>query len=123
MMREGLPPLQPHSNLLGVLTNSGLVGFLPFLAFFLGYARWLFHHWGKSRDRTLRIYAAGGLAAVAGLHAQGLFIGNMGWFLLWAMTGIPICCLLARGNSETESKTAPSSAKRRANWRFELSAS
>ncbi len=105
MAREGMPPLQPHSNLLSVLTNSGLMGFCPFLFFFLGYVRWLFHHWGKVKDRTLKIYAAGGVAAVAGLHAQGLFIGNMGWFLLWAITGIPICSLLARGDPKPNAES------------------
>jgi O-antigen ligase len=85
----------PHSNLLSVLTVSGLVGFVPLLCFILGYARFLFRYWPKLKDRTLKLYAAGAIAAVAGIHAQGMFICNMGWFSLWAMTAIPICALLA----------------------------
>jgi len=108
-----------------VLTNSGLVGFVPFLLFILNYARFFFHHWPKLRDRALKIYAAGAVAAVLGLHAQGLFIGNMGWFSLWAMTAIPICAALAKEDPIPEAVTANYAANRvwrRADCQSEVSA-
>jgi O-antigen ligase len=106
MVREIDAPLQPHSNLLSVLTYSGLLGFVPFLCFILNYARFFFQRWGKVKDRTLKLYAAGAVAAVVGLHVQGLFIGNMGWFLLWAMTAVSICSLLAREERMADAATA-----------------
>jgi hypothetical protein len=43
----------------------------------------------------LRTYAIGVWAGLVGFQVQGLFITNMGWFLMWAMAAIPLCCALA----------------------------
>lgn len=115
----------PHSNLLSVLTYSGLVGFLTLLCFTLNYARFLFHHWERVKDRTLKLYAAGAVAALVGFHVQGLFIGNMGWFPIWAMTAIPICAVLANQHGMPDSATTHYAANpvwRRLDCRSEVSA-
>ena len=85
----------PHSNILSAGISGGLIGLCAF--FWLSYPvcplctprAW------KMRSTPLLYYALGTYAGTVGFQVQGLFIANFGWFLMWAVAAIPICCILA----------------------------
>jgi len=84
----------PHSNVLSVVVDSGLVGLASLLWLVWSYV--VFVHRGIFRmaGTPLKTYAIGAYAGLIGFQVQGLFISNMGWFLIWAMAAVPLCCVL-----------------------------
>lgn len=93
MQDEVGQPLIPHSNLLDVITASGMVGLLFFVVFAFLYVRFVVKGLRALARSPLRVYAVGALSALAGLQAQGLFISNMGWSLMWLTAAIPVACI------------------------------
>jgi O-antigen ligase len=87
----------PHSNVLSVVVDSGLVGLASLLWLVWSYV--VFVHRGIFRmaGTPLKTYAIGAYAGLIGFQVQGLFISNMGWFLVWAMAAVPLCCVLVHG--------------------------
>jgi O-antigen ligase len=94
-------PLGPHSNLLSVGVNSGLIGLAALLWLMYRYVHYVHAGLKTIESQSLRYYALGAYAGAVGFQVQGLFITNFGWFPMWATAAIPLCCILAdRGYSK-----------------------
>jgi hypothetical protein len=93
-------PLEPHSNLLAVAINSGMVGLGAFLWLGVRYVRFVRRGFTAMRQSPLRYYALGSYAGLLGFLVQGLLVSNMGWFMMWAMAAIPPCCILAQRDTD-----------------------
>ncbi len=87
--------LGPHSNLLSVGVNAGLLGLAAFLWLMYRYVRYVHSGLRTIQSQSLRYYALGAYTGIIGFQVQGLFITNFGWFLMWATAAIPLCCILA----------------------------
>lgn len=91
-------PYGPHSNILSAGVNGGIVGLVAFLWLIYRYCRCVHSGLKSMRSHHLRYYALGTYAGVIGFQVQGLFMTNFGWFLIWAVAAIPMCCILADGD-------------------------
>jgi O-Antigen ligase len=96
--REIRVPQGPHSNVLSVLMNAGMVGLALLAWLLIRYFRLLRARLTQARWSPLKAYAIGAVAGLVGLQVQGLFIANMGWFLMWATAALPLCCLKLQGD-------------------------
>jgi len=90
----------PHSNVLAVATNAGLIGLAVMLWMVVRYARFVHRGFGSMAVSPLRYYALGSYAGLVGFLVQGLFIANMGWFLMWAIAAVPLCCAMGQRSSD-----------------------
>jgi hypothetical protein len=91
-------PLGPHSNILSVGVNGGLIALAAFLWLIYRYVRYVHAGLQSLQSQPLRHYALGAYAGIVGFQVQGLFITNFGWFMIWATAAIPLCCILADQN-------------------------
>jgi hypothetical protein len=90
-------PLGPHSNVLSVGVNGGLIALGVFLWLTYRYVRFVHTGLRSMQSQSLRHYSLGAYAGIVGFQVQGLFITNFGWFMLWSAAAIPLCCILADG--------------------------
>lgn len=102
-------PLGPHSNILSVGVNGGLIAMAAFVWLIYRYVRFVHSGLRSMRSQDLRHYALGAYAGIVGFQVQGLFITNFGWFMFWAAAAIPLCCIIADQNSAS-GKTSASHA-------------
>jgi len=94
-------PLEPHSNVLGVMVSSGAIG-LGALFWLAGRYITLVHRGLSSmRSSRLRTYAIGFFAGFVGYQVQGLLVGNLGWFVMWVVGAVPLCCIASEGEQAT----------------------
>ncbi|HUY13337.1 MAG TPA: O-antigen ligase family protein [Terriglobia bacterium] len=84
----------PHSNILSIVVDSGLVGVASLLWLVWTYVVFVNRGIFRMAGTPLKTYAIGAYAGLIGFQVQGLFISNMGWFLIWAMAAVPLCCVL-----------------------------
>jgi len=82
----------PHSDYFNVLVNSGIPGFLSFLAMWWMAIRTGVRAWRGTRDASVRAAAAGGVFGIVGFLVgaffqdyYGTFANCLGW---WFVTGI-----------------------------------
>jgi O-antigen ligase len=97
--RGGGEPDIPHSNLLIVLVDSGLVGLGAILWFLIRYIRLLRRGLISMAWSPMKYCLLGTCAGLVAFMAQGLFVPNMGWSLLWSIGALPACCTLVRENA------------------------
>jgi len=95
-----------HSNLLDVAVNSGAVGLAALLSMLVPYFRFVRRGIAIMPWSPLRYYAIGSCAGLVAFLVQGFFMVNMGWFLLWAMAAIPLCCIVAT-DEDSASRSGP----------------
>jgi hypothetical protein len=100
-------PLGPHSNILSVGVNGGLIALAAFLWLIYRYLRFVHAGLRSMRSQSLRHYALGAYAGIVGFQVQGLFITNFGWFVFWAAAAIPLCCIIADQNYPTRNESDP----------------
>ena len=100
-------PLGPHSNILSVGVNGGLIALAAFLWLIYRYVRFVHSGLRSMRSQSLRHYALGVYAGIVGFQVQGLFITNFGWFVFWAAAAIPLCCIIADQNQATRNESGP----------------
>jgi putative inorganic carbon (HCO3(-)) transporter len=84
----------PHANIQAVIINAGLPGLVAFLWLAFRYFVFVSRGLRKMPDGRVKYYAVGSLLAMVGFQVQGLFITNLGWFLMWAVLAIPVCCIV-----------------------------
>jgi len=84
-----------HSNVLSVVVNSGLVGLALLIWLIISYCGFMYRGLASMMWSPLKYCAVGTLGGLIAFLAQGFFITNMGWFLMWAMLALPPCCVLA----------------------------
>lgn len=102
--REGGEPDIPHSNLLIILVDSGIVGLAAMLWFLIRYVRFLRRALSSMTWSRMKYCLVGIGAGLVAFMAQGLFVPNMGWSILWATAALPVCCAMAQ--EDTDSVTA-----------------
>lgn len=87
-------PQGPHSNTLSAGVNAGLIGLSAFLWLMYRYTRYVRRGIRNMRSKPLLYYSLGAFAGTIGFQVQGLFMTNFGWFLMWGVAAIPLCCIL-----------------------------
>ncbi len=92
--KTGSDPEGPHSNVLSAGINGGLIGLSAFFWLIYRYVRSVHRGLSTMRSKLLFYYALGAFAGTIGFQVQGLFITNFGWFLMWGVAAIPLCCIL-----------------------------
>jgi hypothetical protein len=98
--REGGERDIPHSNLLIVLVDSGLVGLAAMVWFLIRYIRFIRHGLTVMPWSPMKYCLMGICAGLISFMAQGLFVPNMGWSILWVIAALPACCKFARENAD-----------------------
>jgi len=81
----------PHNNLFSQTAEKGLLGLGAFLYIWYIFFKVAWIAWKNSADALSRAMTAGGIAALAGFHASGMFEANFGdsevAMMMWLIVG------------------------------------
>ncbi len=80
----------PHNNLVAVLVETGLLGFIPFILIFIMFTKKILKAMCKTNNRSSRIILVSILASIWGYFVNGLFHTSIGYGLWWMVLGLGI---------------------------------
>jgi len=78
----------PHNNLVAVLVETGLLGFIPFILIFIMFTKKILNVMSKARDDNSKIILTVILASIWGYFVNGLFHTSIGYGLWWMILGL-----------------------------------
>ncbi|UCE75391.1 MAG: O-antigen ligase family protein, partial [Methanomassiliicoccales archaeon] len=78
---------EAHNNLIVVLVETGLLGFVPFILIFIIFTKKMLHAMSKTSDRDSKIILVAILSSIWGYFINGLFHTSIAYGLWWFILG------------------------------------
>lgn len=77
----------PHNNLIAVLVETGLLGFIPFTLIFFNFTKKILHAMSRTNNQDSYIILVAILASICGYFINGLFHTSIAYGLWWIILG------------------------------------
>jgi O-antigen ligase len=96
-----------HNNLIAVLVETGLLGFIPFCLIFINFTKKILAGISRTVDRNSRILLVAILASIWGYFVNGLFHTSLAYGLWWMILGMGMAYAnISEGNGHLNGKFA-----------------